>query len=91
MSTIQIINTSDTTHASGNRSYIVEAMSGKHSATVLIDAYGVRVIVHNSSNRTWRRLGKHYRTAADAVSAYKTAAIREIIETAVELHAGNLA
>jgi len=88
MSSIMILNQSDTTYATGNRCFMVEMESGKHNVIVLVHTDYVQVVVQNAMNRAWRGMGKHYRNAAEAIGAYKTAAIRSMIEHAVELAGG---
>ena len=74
----------------GNDHTIVEMVCGKHAASVWVcrgaDAH-VRVVVKNASHRCWKGLGNRYATVAEAVSAYKTEAVRRMIETAAEMAA----
>lgn len=68
----------------------VEMTCEKHSALVVVvrgDVNYVRVVVQNAANRAWRGMGKQFDTAAEAIAKYKTAAIRSMIEHAVELAA----
>ena len=74
----------------GNEHFAAEMVCGKHAASIWVcrgvDAH-VRVIVKNASHRCWKGLGKRFATAAEAVAAYKTAAVRTMIETACEMAA----
>ena len=77
----------DTTRqtALGNEYLYVEMVCGKHSALVVVCRGAtnyVQVVVQNAMNRAWRGMGKRFSTAEAAMSAYKTDAIRNMIETA---------
>lgn len=82
--TAMITDTSRQT-ALGNEYLYVELQCGKHSALVVVcrgaTSY-VQVVVQNAMNRAWRGMGKRFATAEAAVAAYKTDAIRCMIETA---------
>lgn len=91
MQKIRIIKASDITYPNTGRHVIVEATLGKHSVVVWIKPEGVQIIVENASNRAWRGLGKHYATAAAAIAAYKTPAIRQIIQTITDAYASKAA
>lgn len=64
--------------------------AGKHEACVIV-ASGmsphVNVTVKNAAQRCWKGLGRRFSDAASAVAAYKTDAIRRMIETACEIAA----
>jgi hypothetical protein len=71
--------------ALGNEYLYVEMVCGKHSALVVICRGAtnyVQVVVQNAMNRAWRGMGKRFSTSEAAMSAYKTDAIRNMIETA---------
>lgn len=87
MSSVQIIETRDTTYALGGRYVIAEMECGSHHATVMIAPHYLQVIVHNASNRAWRGMGRRFNTVADALAAYKTAEVRAMIETAQQVAA----
>jgi len=74
----------------GNEHFAAEMVCGKHAASIWVcrgvDSH-VRVVVKNASHRCWKGLGKRFATAAEAVAAYKTAAVRTMIETACEMAA----
>lgn len=86
------INITNTTRRSfnGNDHFAAEMVCGKHAASIWVcrgvDAH-VRVIVKNASHRCWKGLGKRFATVAEAVAAYKTDAVRRMIETACEMAA----
>lgn len=82
MSSVQILEVSDKTYPNVGRYYIAEMQSGKHRATVCVHN-GVRVIVHNASNRCWRGMGRHFADSAAALSHYRTPEVRAMIETAI--------
>lgn len=76
--------------ALGNEYLYVELVCGKHSALVVVckgASNYVQVIVQNAMNRAWRGMGRRFATADAALAAYKTAAVRTMIQTACELAA----
>ena len=82
--TTMITDTSRQT-ALGNQYLYVEMQCGKHSALVVVCRGAtnyVQVVVQNAVNRAWRGMGKRFATAEAAVAAYKTEAIRSMIQTA---------
>lgn len=71
--------------ALGNEYVYVELQCGKHSALVVVCRGAtnyVQVIVQNAMNRAWRGMGRRFSTVEAAIAAYKTAAVRTMIETA---------
>ena len=77
----------DTTRqtALGNEYVYVELQCGKHSALVVVcrgASNYVQVIVQNAMNRAWRGMGRRFANVEAAMAAYKTAAVRKMIETA---------
>jgi uncharacterized metal-binding protein len=81
---INVIETSRQT-ALGNEYLYVEMQCGKHAALVVVcrgASNYVQVVVQNAMNRAWNGMGKRFATAAAAIAAYKTDAIRGMIETA---------
>jgi len=81
------INVIETTRqaALGNQYTYVEMSCGKHSALVVVCRCAtnyVQVVVQNAMNRAWRGMGKRFATVEAATAAYKTDAIRGMIETA---------
>ena len=79
--------------ACGNADTYVEMTCEKHSALVVIvrgSSNYIRVVVQNASNRAWRGMGKQFDTVAEALAKYKTAAIRGMIEHAVEITGGTV-
>jgi len=77
----------DTTRqtALGNEYVYVELQCGKHSALVVVcrgASNYVQVIVQNAMNRAWRGMGRRFANVEAAMAAYKTAAVRTMIETA---------
>jgi uncharacterized metal-binding protein len=81
---INVIDTSRQT-ALGNNYLYVEMQCGKHAALVVVCRGAtnyVQVVVQNAMNRAWRGMGKRFATVDAAVAAYKTDAIRGMIETA---------
>jgi len=88
---IRIKNASDTTYPHGGRHVIVDAVLGKHNVVVWIKPNGVQILVVNASHKAWRGMGKHYPTAAAAIAAYKTPAVRQIIETITSAYSAKAA
>lgn len=81
MEKIRIHSASDKTYPNLGRYLIVDASMGKHRVIVSCSKSEIRVIVQNASNRAWNRMtGKAFRNAAEAVAAYKTPAIRTLVE-----------
>jgi hypothetical protein len=78
---IRIHNASDVTYANLGRYFTVDASLGKHRAIVVVAPTYVRVMVQNASAKCWRGLGRQYANAAAAIAAYRTPALRQIIET----------
>lgn len=74
----------------GNEHMVVEMVCGKHAASVWVcrgaDAH-IRVVVKNAAHRCWKGLGNRFATVAEALAAYKTDAVRRMIETASEMAA----
>jgi hypothetical protein len=71
--------------ALGNEYLYVELVCGKHAALVVVckgASNYVQVIVQNAMNRAWRGMGRRFATVDAALAAYKTAAVRTMIETA---------
>lgn len=79
---VQIIKSSAKNYDNIGRHFLCEAACGKHSAVVVIAENYVRVVVQNASNRAWRGMGKVFPNTAAALEAYRTPAIRAIIEAA---------
>ena len=76
--------------ALGNEYLYVELVCGKHSALVVVckgASNYVQVIVQNAMNRAWRGMGRRFATVDAALAAYKTAAVRTMIEAACEMAA----
>jgi hypothetical protein len=74
--------------ALGNDYLYVTMETEKHSATITVcrgESGYIGVCVHNAANRVWRKFGKQFATAADAIANYKTPAIKAMIETACEM------
>lgn len=67
------------------RYFYAELECGKHSVIVAVKPVGIQVIVQNAANKCWKGLGKSYATAEQAVAAYKTPAIQNMIAAAVRL------
>lgn len=85
--TAMITETSRST-ALGNEYLYVEMQCGKHSALVVVcrgASNYVQVVVQNAVNRAWRGMGKRFANVEAAIAAYKTEAIRTMIETACGL------
>lgn len=84
---LNVVETSRQT-ALGNEYLYVEMVCGKHSALVVVCRGAtnyVQVIVQNAMNRAWRGMGKRFANVETAVAAYKTQAVRSMIETACGL------
>lgn len=88
---IQIIESSTKVYPNLGHYLFVEMRTGKHHATFSIASDHIRVIVHNSSNRAWRGLGKRFADSAAALDWYKTPEIRAMLQEAVAMKAASLA
>jgi hypothetical protein len=90
---VQIIHTITQTPEEGRRILYADLACGNHSAYVQISSgpeswqNEVRVVVKNSSWKAWRGMGRKFRSVSESLAAYKTAAVREMIQTAAEIHA----
>lgn len=82
---IQIDHYTDQAYANLGRYVHVTMTAGKHHATVVIAPQYVQVCVHNASNRTWRGLGRQFRSLEEAVSHYKAPAVQQMVRTAQQL------
>lgn len=71
------------------RYFYAELECGKHSVVVAVKPTGVQVIVQNAANKCWKGMGKQYATAQDAIAAYKTPAIQNMVAAAVQLSTEN--
>jgi hypothetical protein len=83
-----IINETSRQTAMGNDYLYVEMTCGKHSALVIVCRGAtnyVQVIVQNAAHRAYRGMGKRFASMEAALNAYKTAAVRGMIETACGL------
>ena len=87
MKTIIVTDHVDVTYPNTGRYIILEMSCGKHSAIVSISQYEFRVIVHNSSHRAWKGIGKAFPSAAEARANYRTPEIRSMIEHARDVAA----
>jgi len=85
MTTILVKRATTETYSNLGRYFYCEMESGKHAAMIAVNPRGLQVIVQNSSHRVWRGMGKQFPNVAAALAAYKTAAIRAMIEHAAEL------
>ena len=85
MNAVCVIKTSDTTYPNIGRYFIAEMTAGKHAACVVIKDRGVQVVVKNASNRAWRGMGREFRSLDEALTRYKTADIRAMIQTAADM------
>lgn len=71
--------------ALGNQYLYVELVCGKHSALIVVcrgASNYVQVVIKNAMHRAYYGMGKKFASAEIAVAAYKTDAIRCMIETA---------
>jgi hypothetical protein len=85
MSAVQVIKTHATTYPNTGRYFFAELAAGQHSIIVTVAPKYIAVTVQNASNRAWRGPGKNFRTLDAALANYKTAEIRAMLRTAVEL------
>lgn len=60
----------------------VEASCGKVTAYVGIGKNGVSVCAYNAAHKTWRGMGRTFRTVAEAIDGYKSAEMKAIIRAA---------
>ena len=49
------------------------------------DVTGWRVIVNNAHHKAWRGMGKGFETHAEAVAAYKSGAMKAILNAALDV------
>jgi hypothetical protein len=87
MSTIQVVHTHVSNYPNTGRYFFAELAAGKHSIIVTVAPKYIAVTVQNASNRAWRGPGKNFRDLDTALANYKTAEIRAMLRTAVELSA----
>lgn len=85
MSTVQIIESKTATYPNLGRYFFAELESGKHRIAITVAPDHLQVIVQNASNRAWRGMGKRFADLTTALAAYKTADIRAMVQTAVDL------
>jgi hypothetical protein len=63
----------------------MELVCNKTAAYVGIDKRGgYQVCTYNASHRAWRGAGKYFASKADALSSYRSAEMKAIIEAASE-------
>lgn len=67
-----------------NDSHLFEITCGKQSAHIWVSPHHVMVCNLNASHRAWGGLGKRFDTLQDAMSGYKSAAMKAIIQAAAE-------
>lgn len=63
----------------------VEMQMEKHSAYVSTSGDRVTVLCQNAANRAWRGMGKSFDSFEAAIAAYKSSAMKTMIEHAKEL------
>lgn len=64
---------------------LVQLSCGKTSAEIWIGKDHMFVCCKNASHRVWRGLGKRFDTVAQALDAYKSSAMKSMIQAAVEV------
>ena len=69
----------------GTNSVEVEMLCDNSAASVLVTASAVYVLVRGAATRS--KIGRRFADAASAVAAYKSNAVRRMIETACEIAA----
>ncbi len=82
-----LIKQDKTTEYSFGTNRILDMASDKHEVCVSVTRYNsghtnVAVIVNNAAHRAFRRGGRNFNSVAEAVAAYKTPAIKAMIECA---------
>ena len=65
-----------------NGSRLFELTCGKQSAHIWVTSHHVMVCNLNASHRAWGRLGKRFDNLEAALSGYKSAAMRAMIQAA---------
>lgn len=63
----------------------VEMTTEKHAASVLVTPSALYVLVRGAATRS--KIGRRFADVASAVAAYKSEAVRRMIETACEIAA----
>lgn len=79
------MNVNVTEVARGSNGVEVEMVCGTSAASVLLTASAVYVLVRGGATRG--KVGRRFADVASAVAAYKTDAVRRMIETAAEMAA----
>ena len=71
--------------------YFAELICGKHALTISVCNQQIWVcLTSNASHRVWKGMGKRFVSLDLALAAYKTAAVRSMIQTAADRYAAAL-
>lgn len=57
-----------------------ELSSGKRSAHIRVESDRINVCVRNASHRVWRGFGRFFDSFAEAKDAYKSSAVKSMID-----------
>jgi hypothetical protein len=71
-----------TRHDKINDSHLIELTCGNQSAHIWIAPWYVQVCNQNASHKVWRGMGKRFNNLQAALTNYKSAAMRSMIEAA---------
>jgi len=82
---VQIIESKEVQYATIGRHVYATMQCGKHSMSVSIGKHSITAVMHNASNRAFKQLGKTYPNFSMALSNYKSAEARAMIEAARDL------
>lgn len=64
---------------------LVVLSCGKTSAEIWFGNDHLFICCQNASHRAWRGIGKRFETVADALGAYKSSAMKTIIQAAASI------
>jgi len=73
-----------TNHQVTDAGKLVTLSCGKTSAEIWIAKDHLFVCCQNASHRVWRGLGKRFSSASEAMAAYKSTAMKSMIQAALD-------
>jgi hypothetical protein len=77
---VQIIESKQVEYTTIGRHVYATMQCGKHSMSVSVSNRSITAVMHNASNRAFKQLGKTYPNFDQAMSNYKSAEARAMIE-----------
>lgn len=81
---VQILRAEHQTYDGSRRYFFIDMECGKRRASIVVEPEGIRVCVLNASHRAYGGMGRQFDTAEQAIEAYRSGAVKEMIRTAVE-------